>query len=112
MTKRKKGKTMKWKISNLVFAVFLLIILGLYSQYCYLSLSKKVYGEDIKKFASNRNSVTTELPAERGKIFDVNGDELAINVSSYNVIAYLDASRDIDAKHPKHVVDKEYTAQN
>lgn len=111
MVKRRKKKITKWKLSNLVFLCFILVIAGLYIQYCYLSLSNKVYGRDMKDFAAKRNTVSTELEAERGKIFDVNGDALAINVTSYTVIAYLDKSRDIDKKHPKHVVNKEETAK-
>ena len=112
MAKKKVNKkNKKWKITNLVFAFFLLIIIGLYIQYCYLSLSKKIYGRDMEKFAANRNTVSTELIAERGKIYDINGEELALNVKSYTLIAYLDKSRDIDKNHPKHVVDKEETAK-
>ncbi len=109
--KKKKVKVTKWKITNLVFVLFLLVMIGLYAQYCYLSLSEKIYGENIKKFAAKRNSVSVELVSERGKIFDTNGDPLAINVTSYNVIAYLDPSRDKSKKHPDHVIDKEETAK-
>ena len=78
----KKKKT-KWKVPNLVFFIFLIGILILYGQYVYLSLSKSIYGINMNKFAANRNTVTKEKIAERGKIFDVNGDTLALNVTSY-----------------------------
>ena len=111
MVKKRKKKITKWKLSNLVFFMIFLVIIGLYIQYCYLSLSTKVYGRNMKEFASKRNTVSTELVAERGRIYDVNCDALAINVTSYSVIAYLDKSRDIDKKHPEHVVNKEETAK-
>ena len=88
----KKKKT-KWKVANLVFFIFLIFILALYGQYVYLSLSRKIYGIDMTKFAANRNTVTKEKIAERGHIFDVNGDTLALNVTSYTLIAYLDEKR-------------------
>ncbi len=63
------------------------------------------------KFALNRNTISGTLPASRGNIFDVNGDILAQNVSSYTVIAYLDESRLGVNKEPQYVIDKEMTAQ-
>lgn len=105
----KKKKT-KWKVANLIFFVFLVFILALYGQYVYLSLSRKVYGIDMTKFAANRNTVTKEKIAERGKIFDVNGDTLALNVTSYTLIAYLDEKRKDSNGKPAYVVDKDDAA--
>ncbi len=110
MKRTKKNKHTKWKVPNLIFFVFMLFIVVLYIQYVYLSLSKKVYNIDMEKFAANRNTVKKEKIAERGKIFDVNGDVLAFNMTSYNLIAYLDKSR-VDGNDPRYVVDKEKTAE-
>lgn len=63
-----------------------------------------------KKFATNRNTVSTVLRASRGNIFDSSGNALAINVTSYTVIAYLSSTRTTDSSNPKHVVDIDYTA--
>ena len=76
----------------------------------YLSLSTVVYGKNVSKFASTRNTVRKIMPASRGNVFDVSGDSLAMNVTSYTLIAYLDESRSKDSKTPKHVVDVEDTA--
>lgn len=110
MKRTKKNKHTKWKVPNLIFFVFMLFIIVLYIQYVYLSLSKKVYNIDMEKFAANRNTVKKEKIAERGKIFDVNGDVLAFNMTSYNLIAYLDKSR-VYGNEPRYVVDKEKTAE-
>ena len=64
----------------------------------------------MKQFAANRNTISGTLPASRGNIYDINGQILAHNVSSYTVIAYLDESRTGNSKTPLHVVDKENTA--
>lgn len=64
----------------------------------------------MKAFAANRNTVTSILTAKRGTIYDVDGNILAQNISSYTLIAYLDSSRTVDENNPNHVVDKEYTA--
>ena len=100
----------KWNTPNKFFIFFMIVILILYGQYCYLSLSKSIYGIDMKEFASNRNTVKSTLVAKRGNIYDVSGNTLALNTTSYTMIAYLDSSRTKDKSNPKHVVDKEYTA--
>ncbi len=106
----KKRRT-KWKIPNLLFFIFLFFILILYAQYIYLSLSKSVYGINMTSFAANRNTVKKVHVAERGKIFDVNGDTLALNVTSYTLIACLDKKKVDSNKKPMYVVDKEKTAR-
>ncbi len=75
-----------------------------------VSALNKVDGTDIKKFAENRNTTTKTLTASRGSIYSVNNEVLAQDVNSYTVIAYLSPSRTTNKKYPKHVVDKEYTA--
>lgn len=100
----------KWNAPIICFVFFLLVIAILFLQFCYLSLSKNVYGINMKQFAASRNTVTSILTAERGTIYDVDGNVLAQNISSYTLIAYLDSSRTTDENNPKHVVDKEYTA--
>lgn len=101
----------KWKIPNLIFFIFCFIIILLYIQYCYLSLSKKVYGKDLEKFAANRNTVVETLKAKRGTIYDSDGNTLASNINTYKLIATLDSSKTTNKKKPKHVVDKELTAK-
>lgn len=108
---KKRKKQTKWKIPNLIFLVFMLVILILYGQYIYLSLSKNVYGINMNEFAANRNTVTKEKIAERGKIFDVNGEVLALNVTSYTLIAYLDDSRVDSNGNAMYVKNKEDTAK-
>ncbi len=65
----------------------------------------------MNKFAANRNTVSTILTAKRGTIYDSEKNLLAVNVSSYTVIAYLNASRTGTSKIPLHVVDKKMTAE-
>ena len=105
-----RDKQVKWKAPIICFIIFFVVILILFIQLCYLSLSKNVYGINMQQFASNRNTVTDILIAERGTIYDVEGNVLAQNISSYTLIAYLDSSRTTDENNPEHVVDKEYTA--
>lgn len=107
MSKKKDN----WNYPKQVFVIFLIVFLLLYLQFAYLALSPKVYGIDMDSFAANRNTVKTTLSAKRGTIYDTLGNPLALNVSSYTVIAYLDENRSKNSSVPLHVVDKEKTAQ-
>ena len=105
-----KNKITEWKAPIVWFVVFFVVMLILFLQFCYLSLSKNVYGINMREFAANRNTVTSVLTANRGTIFDVDGNVLAQNITSYTLIAYLDEKRTTDPLDPKHVVDADYTA--
>lgn len=104
-------KTKIYKFPVVFFIVFFVFILALFVQYLYLSLSKNVYGINMKEFASNRNTVSSILYSKRGSIYDNSGNILALDVSSYTIVAYLDPSRTGDSKTLYHVKDKEYTAK-
>ena len=90
-----------------VFFCFALIIV----QLAYVSLFPSVYGINMKEFAASRNTYSTTLYAKRGTIYDNEKNPLALNVSSYTVIAYLSETRTGSSTTPKHVVDVEMTAK-
>ena len=106
-----KTRTNKWKSPMIAFCFFLVFIFALYLQYLYLSLSNNVYGINMQEFANNRNTYSSTLYAKRGTIYDVQGDILATDVSSYTVIAYLDESRTGSSSTLYHVQDKQKTAE-
>ena len=106
-----KAKNIKWKAPMVVFTIFVVFIFILYLQYLYLSLSPKLYGIDMHAFASNRNTYYSTLYSKRGTIYDSTGNALALDVSSYTVIAYLDESRTGSSKVLYHVADKQKTAE-
>lgn len=99
-----------WDTPMKIYKRFLVVIGILYLFFCYLSLSPVIYGKNMDLFASNRNTVKTTLPANRGTIYDNEGNILAVNVSSYTVIAYLSETRTGSSPVPLHVKDKEGTA--
>ena len=107
MNTRKNTQT--WKFPKIVFGVFLLCIFLLYIQFGYLSLSGKVYGKDMDEFAASRSTVKKTLSATRGTIYDSTQNILAVNVSSYTVIAYLEASK--ESRKDDYVKDIEATAE-
>lgn len=105
---KRKGK-LNFKTLFICLAFFCFVFL-IY-RVGYLTTAKTIDGINIKQFADNRSVVSKTISAKRGSIYDVNGDPLAINVSSYNLIAYLDPSRSKDSKKLYHVADKEMTAE-
>ena len=104
-------KIKKWKTPKYIFKIFSFFLVALYAQLLYLSLSKKVYGKNMTEFAKSRNTVRQTIKANRGTIFDQNGETLALNVSSYTMIAYLDESRSKNSSVLYHVKDIDMTAE-
>ncbi len=105
---KKKNNTIRISYYGILCIVLLfgIIIAKLF----YVSYSKVVDGMDIQAYANGRNSTKTNITASRGTIFSANGEALAKDVNSYTVIAFLDEGRTTNPKKPRHVVDKEYTA--
>lgn len=95
-----------WKTPINIYVGMMILTGILYIQFIYLSLSPTIYGKNMSDFATSRNTVKKTIPAKRGTIYDNSGNILALNVSSYTVIAYLEKStvysgenyvKDIDA---------------
>lgn len=105
---QKKGTTVR--INKLVIIGVLFLFSLMIYRVLKVSTSDIVDGTNIKKFASNRNTVETSLLASRGSIYDVNGSVLAQNSNAYTVIAYLSEKKTTDPTKPKHVIDKQTTA--
>ena len=107
---KKANKVNDWKYPRKVFLVFLVIIIIIFSRYCFIALSPSINGRNIQTFASNRNTVSKVLKANRGTIYDNSGNILANNVTSYTLIAYLDKSRSTKTQI-NHVKDIDKTAE-
>lgn len=103
-----KNKNVVAKVFTLIFFLFIFILI---LRLGYLCLTAQVDGIDLKEFSNKRNTKQETLYALRGNIYDVNGDVLAQTINSYTVIAYLEPSRSEGYSIPKHVVDKELTAE-
>ena len=111
--KSNKINTNKLVISKFVYIIvfFLFVIFAISLGYRCLVNYDAIPGVSISEFIANRNTVEDVILPERGSIYDVRGNVLAQDVSSYTLIAYLDSSRTINKKKPRHVVDKEKTAK-
>lgn len=105
-----RKKKQNWKLPKKVFLIYLVFIFILFIQLARLSIFKNIYGINMKEFSLNRNTTSNTIYATRGSIFDRDGNFLAINVTSYTVIAYLSPTRTGSSQTIKHVEDPEYTA--
>ena len=99
------------KISKIIVLIVAFLFVAAIGKLSYVVLSNKVDGINLQEKAASISTVTKTLYANRGNIYDINGDELATTVNAYTVIAYLSESRTTDINEPRHVVDKENTAK-
>lgn len=109
MKKKDNTKRIKINLLVLIFSSFLLLLI--IAQGVRISLVDEIDGTNIKKFAMGRNIKETTLTANRGSILDVNGNVLAETVFSYTVTAYLKEKPGEKKNNPKHVIDKQKTAE-
>lgn len=106
----KKVNLVKWNAPKTTFFVFLFLFLILFLQFLYLSLGNKIYGKNMEEFAAKRSTVNKVITANRGSIYDKDGSALAINVSSYTLIAYLNTNRKDINGNPDYVENIDGTA--
>ena len=88
----KNNRKVIWKAPMYIYIGMIILTIILYLQFIYLSLSPTIYGRNMAEFAASRNTVKRTITAKRGTIYDSNNNALALNVSSYTVIAYLPKS--------------------
>lgn len=103
--------TTNWAFPKRILILYLFVLFVILIQFARISLFDVVNGDNLKEIAANRTTVSKELIANRGAIYDSEGNILATNVASYTLIAYLSESRTIDLDKPRHVVDKKMTAE-
>ena len=92
------------KISKFIILVVAFLFAAIICKLSYVVLSDKVDGINLKDKSASISTVKKTLYADRGNIYDINGEELASTVNSYTVIAYLNSNK-------TNVSDKEKTAK-
>lgn len=106
MRKRKRVVKHTARLSLVLVAIITIASFFLFAlRIIYISNSKIVEGTDLQRFAAQRTIRKDALVAKRGTIYDINGNVIAQNVSSYTLIAYLDEARTTNRKNPQHVTD-------
>ena len=109
--KKKKSELKSIRFSRLYLLIGLFVFGLIFYRMYQLSTSKEIDGINLQSFASNRTTKKEVLYSKRGSIYDVTGDVLAENVSSYTLTATLTDKWTKDPSKPQYVVDKELTAE-
>ena len=110
--KRKKKTRNSIKYSKLVIILSLFLFIVMIFRVIELASKEEIDGVNLQELASKRTNKTDILKARRGTIYSSDNEALALNVSSYKLIAYLDPKRTENEDKPQHVVDKEKTANS
>lgn len=109
--KRKKKVRNHIKYSKIVIFLSLFLFGIMIIRVIELSTSSSIDGVNLQKLANQRTTKTDTIKAKRGTIYSSDSEILALNVTSYKLIAYLSKARTDDKNKPQHVVDKEKTAK-
>lgn len=103
--KKNRKKTIRAMMS---LAGFLLLIFGI--RLTQIMVFGTVNGQDLSAQAQNLYDRSSILSAQRGTIYDVGGNPLAMDATSYSLYAVL-TDEWSEPEDPQYVVDKENTAQ-
>ena len=105
-----KNNYIRLSKSFLIVIIFLFVII-IY-RIGYVALSSTVDGIDLREFSAQITWTSRPIRAQRGTIFDTNGDALARNARGYTVVAFLTEARGYDRSgRPRYVVDRRETAR-
>ena len=96
-----------------IFLVTLAMILLIVSDVFFVAVGKVHLrsGTDLSVYADSANTVTESEQALRGNIYDRNGNVIAQDNRTYNIICILNKKRKTGDGKPAYVVDKEKTAE-
>ena len=103
--KKNRKKTIR---AMMGLAGFLLLIFGI--RLTQIMVFGTVNGQDLSEQAQNLYDRSSILSAQRGTIYDVGGNPLAMDATSYSLYAVL-TDEWSEPEDPQYVVDKKNTAQ-
>lgn len=103
--KKNRKKTIR---AMMGLAGFLLLIFGI--RLTQIMVFGTVNGQDLSEQAQNLYDRSSILSAQRGTIYDVGGNPLAMDATSYSLYAVL-TNEWSEPEDPQYVVDKKNTAQ-
>lgn len=95
----------------ILFIIFGLLFFILLVRFLTIQITGQADGKALAAKAAQKYLRTNTIEAQRGTIYDDNGEVIAENITSYNLVAILDQKATIDPSHPKNVVDKRKTAK-
>lgn len=106
----KKNKHMSYGAGILGLIVCLLFFAIIF-RFLSLQITKEVNGYSLQEILDTKYVSSTTIEANRGTIYDRNGEVIAQDINTYKIIAILSPIYTGSAKKPMHVVDAEKTAR-
>lgn len=94
-----------------LFGFFSLLFFVLIFRYFSIQITGEVGGQALVAKAQQKYNREGVLQAQRGMIYDRNGEIVAEDTASYKLIAILDKKMTTNPKNPHHVVDPQMTAE-
>jgi penicillin-binding protein 2B len=108
----KKRKRKNYAVRNIIIVTLVLMVV-ISSNVFLVSVGQLHFlsGTDLSVYADNQNVVTETEQALRGEILDRNGNVIAQDNKTYNIVCILDSSRPSVGDDVAYVKDKEHTAE-
>ncbi|AZP05089.1 penicillin-binding protein [Jeotgalibaca ciconiae] len=103
-----KNRRIMTKIMMLLTGLTFLVFVYRFST---IMLTKKVDGVNLSEQIDNLYSRSSILPAKRGTIYDIGGNPIAMDATSYSLVAVLTDKWSQDKENPQHIIEKEETAE-
>ncbi|MCA9765833.1 MAG: penicillin-binding protein [Carnobacterium sp.] len=100
---RKNMTILLFFLAGLTFMVFL-------GRFAYIMVKGEINGENLSQNVNNLYTRSSVLEANRGAIYDVGGNPIAVDATSYSLIAVLTDKWSNTPENPLHVVNKQKTA--
>lgn len=91
--------------------LFIVVFMVIFGRFIYIKVSGQVNHVSLYDWAKDKRSATIPLEAERGTIYDRDGNILAYNRPTYRLYAILDESYSENAAKPKHVINVDKAAE-
>lgn len=99
------------KMAILLFFITILLFIVFAGRFSYIMVKGEVNGEDLSDNVNNLYSRSSVLEANRGTIYDIGGNTIALDATSYSLIAVLTDKWSSSSSTPQYVTDKEKTAE-
>ncbi len=109
MTNKNPLKNRK-KVAILLFFGTILLLVVFAGRIAFIMVKGEVNGENLSQNLNNLYTRSSILEANRGTIYDVGGESVALDATSYSLVAVL-TDKWSNPDEPQHVIDKKKTAE-
>ncbi|MGE7366045.1 penicillin-binding protein [Desemzia incerta] len=109
--KKRSPLTNRKLIAIFLFFGSILAFVIFAGRFSYIMVKGEVNGENLETNVNNLYTRSSVLEANRGTIYDVGGNPVAMDATSYSLYAVLTDEWSNNKKNPQHVTNKQKTAE-